>query len=362
MKFMHKMERKFGKYAIPNLPVIMIGLEVIGYTLSVLAPNVLYYICFSPADICRGQVWRLITWVLMPPSRLDIFTVIMLFFYYWIARMLASTWGDFYFNVYLLGGIIITDIGMMIAYPIFQSIGSVNALMNIGVMSAYVNLYYIQTTILLAFAFTYPNAQVLLYFFIPIKMSWLGIFEGIMLVYDFIRVKMAAPRIVILLAVLNFILYFLMTKDLRRFHPKEFARRANYRKATGQSRGFFDGLRGVGKNQGSGQGGGWNQNQGSGQGGSWNSGQGAGRSLKQGGANGQGRPAASTSRRSAAGYTKIYPNGARHKCAICGRTELDDDSLEFRYCSKCEGSYEYCQDHLFTHQHIKNGVPGGGQT
>lgn len=343
MKLMNKMERKFGKYAIRNLPLIMILMEAIGYTLSMVAPNVLYYICFSPADICRGQIWRLVTWVLMPPSRLDIFTVIMLFFYYWIARTLASTWGDFYFNVYLLGGIIITDIGMMIAYFVFQSMGTMNALQNIYVMSAYVNLYYIQTTILLAFAFTYPNAQVLLYFFIPIKMSWLGIFEGVMLAYSFVRAGMAAPRLVILLAVLNFVLYFLMTKDLSRYHPGEFSRRANYRKKTGQGSGSFTGMR--------------RQNRGDG---SASRGQ-----SRQAGSHSQGNPSAGgqgpqgTRYAAASGFAKIYPNGARHKCAVCGRTELDDESLEFRYCSKCEGNYEYCQEHLFTHQHIKNGVPGG---
>jgi hypothetical protein len=48
------------------------------------------------------------------------------------------------------------------------------------------------------------------------------------------------------------------------------------------------------------------------------------------------------------------PKGVtKHKCAICGRTEEDGDDLEFRFCSKCDGNYEYCQDHLFTHQHIK---------
>ena len=50
---------------------------------------------------------------------------------------------------------------------------------------------------------------------------------------------------------------------------------------------------------------------------------------------------------------QMHPNGARHKCAICGRTELDDENLEFRYCSKCNGNYEYCQDHLFTHKHVE---------
>ena len=48
-----------------------------------------------------------------------------------------------------------------------------------------------------------------------------------------------------------------------------------------------------------------------------------------------------------------YANGARHRCAVCGRTELENPDLEFRYCSKCNGNYEYCQDHLFTHTHVK---------
>ena len=45
--------------------------------------------------------------------------------------------------------------------------------------------------------------------------------------------------------------------------------------------------------------------------------------------------------------------GTKHKCAVCGRTDLDDPSLEFRFCSKCDGGLEYCQDHLFTHEHVK---------
>ena len=327
MKLLNKLERRFGRYAIHELPVIMIAFQVVGYTLAMVAPNVLNWVCFDPASICRGQVWRLISWVLMPPSELSIFTVIMLFFYYWIARTLANTWGDFYFNIYIFGGILITDIGMMLAYPVFLSMGTMAAAVNIGLMNAFVTTYYIQTSILLAFAFTYPNAQVLLYFVIPIKMSWLGIFEAIMLAWSFYKVGMATPRLVILLSIVNFVIYFLSTRDLKRFSPKEAARRANWQKAAGQNRAS-----------------------------SFSRQQGAGKSSQTASANKE-TPAGSTSRRSAAGYAKIYPNGARHRCTICGRTELDDERLEFRYCSKCEGNHEYCQDHLFTHQHIRNGVP-----
>ena len=43
----------------------------------------------------------------------------------------------------------------------------------------------------------------------------------------------------------------------------------------------------------------------------------------------------------------------KHKCAICGRTEVDSPQMQFRFCSKCDGNYEYCEEHLYTHTHIK---------
>lgn len=46
--------------------------------------------------------------------------------------------------------------------------------------------------------------------------------------------------------------------------------------------------------------------------------------------------------------------GPRHRCAICGRTEADAPNLDFRYCSKCEGNFEYCSEHLFTHEHVRH--------
>lgn len=43
----------------------------------------------------------------------------------------------------------------------------------------------------------------------------------------------------------------------------------------------------------------------------------------------------------------------RHRCAVCGKTELDDENEVFRYCSKCNGNYEYCSEHLYTHKHVE---------
>ncbi len=60
--------------------------------------------------------------------------------------------------------------------------------------------------------------------------------------------------------------------------------------------------------------------------------------------------------------TKMVPETqARHRCAVCGRTEKDGADLEFRYCSKCQGNYEYCQDHLYTHRHVTSDDQGGSR-
>ena len=49
---------------------------------------------------------------------------------------------------------------------------------------------------------------------------------------------------------------------------------------------------------------------------------------------------------------RINPRGTKHRCAVCNRTELDGDNLTFRFCTKCAGNLEYCQDHLYTHIHV----------
>lgn len=42
-----------------------------------------------------------------------------------------------------------------------------------------------------------------------------------------------------------------------------------------------------------------------------------------------------------------------HRCTVCGRTDVSNPELEFRYCSKCKGYYCYCQDHINDHAHIQ---------
>lgn len=332
MKLLRKMERRFGRYAIRNLSLVVIATYVFGYLCQFVAPRVLSYFTLDPAMIFQhGQVWRLVTWILIPPESLDFFTIIMLFFYYSIAKVLERTWGDFLFNVYIFGGLILTVAGACVMYGVLMAVGSPSALLNIQAIPYYCSTYYVNMSIFLAFALTYPDMEVLLYFFIPIRMKWMGWLYGAFLIYQFYKTPLWSGRILMIISLLNFLIYFLTTKNMRSLSPQEFRRRASFRKNGGvkpQKR------RDVSKTS---------------HGVHWN------KTAEGGRQTGTSEQTQAEVRRPAEGFRKIAPGGARHVCAICGRTELTNPELEFRYCSRCEGNYEYCQDHLFTHVHVKNG-------
>ena len=42
-----------------------------------------------------------------------------------------------------------------------------------------------------------------------------------------------------------------------------------------------------------------------------------------------------------------------HRCTVCGRTDISNPELEFRYCSRCKGYYCYCEEHISNHSHIQ---------
>lgn len=293
-----KFERKYGKYAVRNLTLYLIIGYAIGYLLNLVNPDIYELLTLNPYMIFKGQIWRIFTWVLTMPESLDIFTIIMLFLYYSLGQSLEKTWGTYKYNVYLLSGFAYTAAGAVILYVILCIVyGGVIPTALIGNnIGACVSTYYINMSIFLAFAATYPEMELLLYFIIPIKVKWFGLLYSAFIVVDIYEAFSTARQIgfymnaiivtvLIILSLLNFIIYFFTGKMKSRFDPKQVKRRQQYRQSV--------------------------------------------------------RKAA----------PQRYENGARHKCAVCGRTELDSPELTFRYCSKCSGNKEYCQDHLFTHTH-----------
>lgn len=279
-------EKKFGRYAISNLSLYLIIGYIIGYVTKTVFPTLAMQLTLEPAFIMRGQVWRLFTWLLIPPETSNLFFVaIMLLFYYSIGRTLESVWGTYKYNVYLFSGMIYTLVGAFILYFVMSFIMGAPVT---GFGSLFTT-YYVNMSIFLAYAATFPNMQVLLMFIIPIKVKYLGIIYGVflvvscleMLAYDSVYGGMMA--VAVFCSLLNFLMYFLKTKGLFSLTKEQSKMRSNFRAQT---------------------------------------------------------------------RTAAY-EVTRHKCAICGRTEETHPDLDFRFCTKCKGNYEYCQDHLFTHKHIE---------
>jgi hypothetical protein len=93
MKFLNKMERKFGRYAIKNLMYYIIGLYILGFVIDLFAPEVYaQYLAMDSAAILRGQVWRIITFIISPPNASPIFIIFVLYLYYWIGTSLERVW------------------------------------------------------------------------------------------------------------------------------------------------------------------------------------------------------------------------------------------------------------------------------
>ena len=185
-RFLDKMEKKIGRFAIPNLSLYLIVGYGIGYILGLTGS--LEFLNLNPDLILHGQVWRVITWILMPPTSLNIFTIIMLFFYYSIGRSLERTWGTFRYNVYLFSGMLFTVIGAFALYAFCSLTGATNLVVIGSEIGSVFSTYYITLSIFLAFAACYPDMRVLLYFFIPVKIKWLAYLDIVILLASFFNI------------------------------------------------------------------------------------------------------------------------------------------------------------------------------
>ena len=106
MKWVYKLERKFGRICIPHLMLVIIAGQAMVYLANLLNPDILLLSRFSLnwAAVMHGEVWRLFTFVFIPQSTSPLGLVLTLYFYYLIGNTLENTWGDFQFNVYYLCG------------------------------------------------------------------------------------------------------------------------------------------------------------------------------------------------------------------------------------------------------------------
>lgn len=106
MNWMDKLERKIGRYAVPNLMLYIIIMYGAGYVLYLVNPAFYaQYLCLNAQAILHGQVWRIITFIIQPPSYSLIWMLVALSLYYFIGKELERAWGTFRFNLYFFAGV-----------------------------------------------------------------------------------------------------------------------------------------------------------------------------------------------------------------------------------------------------------------
>ncbi len=288
-KWLSKLERRVGRYAIHNLMYYIIILYALGFVLNLLNRDFYYqFLSLDAAAILHGQIWRIVTFIIQPPSDSLIFIIFMLHLYYMIGQQLEAAWGAFRFNLYFFSGMVFHVIAALLVY------------MTMGI-SLPLSVWYLNMSLFFAFAALYPNMQFLLFFAIPVKVKYLALIDGLYFAYAVLQaflpayggsgqfgIYYKANAVGAVVSILNFLIFFLGSRNMRPYSPQQIRRKREFQKNIRKAQ----------------------------------------------------RP------------VQMYPNGAKHRCAVCGRTELDDPNLEFRYCSKCAGNHEYCQDHLFTHTHV----------
>ena len=258
-------------FGIRNLMMYISIANVAFWVLGAINRPFLSYLSFDAAAILHGQVWRLVTFMLYPPST-GLLAFIAFYFYYWIGSTLEQYWGSGQFTIYFFSGVILT---ILYGFLIYFITGS-----NVRLDSQYIYL-----SMFFSFAALFPDMQVLFMFLIPIKMKYLAIVDAVFFALAVITNPFPVNLLPVV-AVLNFFL-FCGGDLLGRVRPNRASRSTvNFRKESRRIR------------------------------------------REQ--------------------QSRLYT----HKCAVCGRTDVDYPNLEFRYCSRCQGYHCFCIDHINNHIHF----------
>lgn len=188
MNLMDKITRKFRRFAIPNLMIYITGAMLAVFAVELLLQFPLSaYLSFSRKLILAGEFWRVISFIVTPPNNSALWILISLYFYYIIGTSLESYWGTTHFTLYYFFGII----GAIIA----------------GFITGTGHNFYLNLSLFLAYASLFPNEQILLFFFLPVKAKYIGYLNWAIIAISFISGG-ASVRVSILFSLINYFIFF----------------------------------------------------------------------------------------------------------------------------------------------------------
>lgn len=265
------------RLGIPNLMRWIVAANAVIYIFSMFDRSglLLSTLAMDASSVLHGQLWRIVTFVLIPTGSRPLSVLLSLFFYYWLGESMERLWGSTKFTVYYAGGMLLSVLASLLA--LFLD-GFAFPLYGAG---------YVNAALFFAYALTYPEAMVRVFYIIPVKMKWLAIVEAALYALAVIYgVVLGAWGYALtpIVAMLNLFIFF--SPDLHR-RTDQF--RAHRRPEAVQFR----------------------------------------KAVKE----------------------QQRQKGYNHKCEVCGRTDTEFPELQFRYCSKCAGYHCFCEEHIFNHVH-----------
>ena len=161
MSLLDRMERRVGRFGVPYVTVHLIVGQVACFILGSARPELLERVNLVAGKVLEGEVWRLFTFLLIPPG-LNLFWAFFAWYLFYLMGMaLEGRWGVFRYNVFLLIAYLAT-VALSFATP---SVPCTNA--------------FIGGSVFLAFAYLYPDFQLQLFFILPVRIKWLAMLTWI---------------------------------------------------------------------------------------------------------------------------------------------------------------------------------------
>jgi hypothetical protein len=190
MKWLYKLEKVFGRFAIKNLMTYIVMLNAAAFVLIRLDQTGFAYskMVLIPQLVFKGEIWRLFTFVAIPPSLSLFWVFFTLYFYYMVGGALENEWGTFRFNAYYFLGIFATI--------------AVSLIFGIPTTPIFINL-----SLFLAFARIYPNYELLIYFILPVKIKYLAMLEWAFIIYTVLTGSMPS-KMAAIVSLINYFIFF----------------------------------------------------------------------------------------------------------------------------------------------------------
>lgn len=189
MNWLDKVERKMRWFAVPNLMMLLSGLMLAVFLLELALPEeaVSQYLWLDWNAVRAGQLWRVLSFLILPPATSPFFLLFSLYFFCLMGNGLESQWGASKFTLFYTVGALGTIIGSL--------------------FTGFSTNQYLNLSLFLAFAAIYPNYTVMVFFILPVKVKYLALLDVLLYLYLFFQIGWP-ERVALLLSLANVLLFF----------------------------------------------------------------------------------------------------------------------------------------------------------